>query len=98
VGIISSYVPTLKPFCVAFFQDWRLPVDGALAQRVAHVQPAVAHVEALVEALCAAAHDHHLLAAQDIDAVGEFAERSMNRQLAQLVELQAQWQRVEIIV
>jgi len=63
----------LKPFSVAFFHDWALFRDGALAQRVAHVQPAVAHVEALVQALGAAAHDDDLLAAQRLRLVREFA-------------------------
>ena len=50
--------------------DW---VDRRLAQRVADVAARVAHVEALVEALRAAADDDDVLAGDLLDAVGELA-------------------------
>jgi hypothetical protein len=46
-----------------------LLLDGIGTQRVAHVQAGVAHVEALVQALGAAADDDHLLALEPLDAV-----------------------------
>ena len=46
--------------------------DGFLAQGVAHVEARVAEVEALVEALGAAAHDDDLLALEGGRTFGEF--------------------------
>mmetsp|Transcript_20104 Transcript_20104/g.51170 ORF Transcript_20104/g.51170 Transcript_20104/m.51170 type:complete len:564 (-) Transcript_20104:13-1704(-) len=45
-----------------------LRVNRTLAQRVAHIAAGVTHVEALVEALSAAADDHNLLASNRRDA------------------------------
>ena len=70
--------------------------DGGLAQGVGDVQPGVAHVQTLVQALGATAHNHHLLALQHVAAVRElFALHETT--LAQLGQLLTQVQGVEIV-
>ena len=71
--------------------------NGAVAQGVGYIQATVAQVEALVEALGAAADDDHFLAPQLVHAVGEF--RAVHEAaLAQLLQLQAQGQGVEVVL
>ena len=70
--------------------------DGGLAQGVGDIQPGVAHVQALVQALGTTAHNHHLLAFQHVAAVRElFALHETT--LAQLGQLLTQVQGVEIV-
>lgn len=70
--------------------------DGVGAERVADVEPRVAHVEALIEALRAAAHDDDLRPAELLDAC-KFAARH-DPAAPELVELLSHGERVEIVL
>ena len=70
--------------------------DGVRAQRVADVEARVAHVEALVQALRAAADDDHLLAAQLLDAVELAAVHEAAA--AELVQLLRHREGVEVVL
>ena len=71
--------------------------NGRVTQGVAHVQAGIAQVEALVQALGAAADDDDFFAFQLGDAVGKLV-LVHEPALAQFLELQAQRQRVEIVL
>ena len=71
--------------------------DRRIAQRVGDVQPAVAEVQSLVEALGATANDNQLLAAQSVDAIDELTAVH-EAAFAELLELQPERQAVEVVL
>ncbi len=85
-AVIGGVLPGL-----AFFGD------GAVAQGVRNIEPAVAQIEALVEALCAAADDNQLFAAQFVHAISKLC-CVHEAAFAELLQLQAQWQCVEVVL
>ena len=70
--------------------------DGSVAQRVGHIEAAVAQVQTLIQTLSAATDDDDLLALKRIDAFGELV-KVHEAALAELSELFAQRQGVEVI-
>jgi hypothetical protein len=70
--------------------------DGVRAQRIADVQARVAHVEALVQPLRAAADDDHLLAPQLLDAVELTAVHEPAA--AELVQLLRHREGIEVVL
>ena len=73
-----------------------LRVDRLLPQRVANVAAGVTHVEALVEALRAAADDDDLLAGNRGNAVGELAA-AHEAAASELIELRRLRDRIVIV-
>ena len=74
-----------------------LLADGGLPQGVGHVQTRVAQVEALIQALGAAADDDDFLALEVVTAVGEFLA-AHKPALAEFLELHTQGQRIEVVL
>ena len=79
------------------FPGLALLADGAFAQGIGNVQAAVEQVQALVQALGAAADDDQLLAAQFFHAIGEFGQVH-EAAFSQLLQLFAQRQRIEVVL
>mmetsp|Transcript_37639 Transcript_37639/g.70199 ORF Transcript_37639/g.70199 Transcript_37639/m.70199 type:complete len:396 (+) Transcript_37639:467-1654(+) len=73
-----------------------LLVNGILSQGIADVAARVAHVQALIQALCATADNHNLLLVQLCDAVCELPARHKAAP-AELVELLRHGQSVEVV-
>ena len=73
-----------------------LGVDSALPQRVADIAAGIAHVQALVETLRAAANDDDLLLRDLLDAVGELTP-AHEPASAELVQPGGHGERVEVV-